>query len=111
MLNKLINILLIVICLTALAVSAFGAQQTLTGTVTDTMCGKKHMMPGKTDAECVRECMKHKGNWSYGLLVGDKVYSLVGDNEQFDSLAGQRVQVAGDVTGDKITVQTITAAK
>jgi hypothetical protein len=75
------------------------------------MCGKKHMMPGKTDADCVRECMKHKGNWSYALLVGDKVYSLTGDNKQFDSLAGQQVKVTGDVTGNKIAVQTIAATK
>ena len=109
--NRLIKAFLATICLVALTLSALGAQQTLSGTITDTMCGKKHMMPGKTNAECVRECMKHKGNWSYGLLVGDKVYVLSGDNKQFDSLAGQQVKVTGDLTGDKIAVQSITVAK
>ena len=94
-----------------ITLSALATPQTLTGIVTDTMCGKKHMMPGKTTAECVRECMKHKGNWSYGLLVGDKVYVLSGDNKQFDSLAGQQVKVTGDLTSDKIAVQSITVAK
>ncbi|MGI9103499.1 MAG: hypothetical protein ACR2IF_13765 [Terriglobales bacterium] len=90
---------------------AFAAPQTFTGIVTDTMCGKKHMMPGKSDAECVRECMKTKGDWTYGLVVGDKVYSLSGDKKQFDAFAGQRVKVTGDVAGSKIAVQAINAAK
>jgi hypothetical protein len=103
---------ILLVALVLLSLFAFAAQQTLTGTVTDTMCGKKHtMMPGKSDAECTRECMKAKGNWTYGLVVGDKVYSLAGDEKQFDVLAGQRVKVTGEVTGKKIAVQSITAAK
>jgi hypothetical protein len=94
-----------------MTLSALAVSRTLTGTVTDTMCGKNHMMPGKTNSECVRECMKHKGNWSYGLLVGDKVYSLTGDAKKFDGFAGKQVTVRGDITGNKIAVQTITAAK
>ena len=93
-----------------LSLGALAAPQTLTGTVTDTMCGKKHMTAGKSDAECTRECMKSKGDWTYGLVVGDKVYSLSGDAKQFDALAGQRVKVTGEVSGNKITVRAITAA-
>ncbi len=107
MFNKVQKLLTAVFCL-FIALSALAAPGTLTGTVTDTMCGKKHMTPGKTNAECVRECMKHKGNWSYGLVAGDKIYILVGDTKKFDSLAGQQVRVTGDVTGDRIAVQTIT---
>jgi len=29
-----------------------GASETFTGTVTDSMCGKKHMCPGKSDGDC-----------------------------------------------------------
>ena len=90
-----------------LSIVAFGAPQAFTGTVTDTMCGKKHMMPGKTAAECTRECMKAKGNWTYGLVVADKVYSLSGDNKELDRLAGKRVRVLGELTGSRIAVQTI----
>ncbi len=104
-------IVVVLISLFVLSFFALAAPQILTGTVTDTMCGKKHMMPGKTDAECVRECMKSKGNWTYGLVVGDKVYSLSGDAKQFDVLAGQKVKVTGEVSGNKIAVQSITAAK
>lgn len=105
------TILLVVIALALLNVFAFAAPQTLTGTVTDTMCGKKHMIAGKTNAECTRECMKSKGDWTYGLVVGDKVYALSGDAKQFDALAGERVSVTGEVTGTKIAVKTIAPVK
>jgi hypothetical protein len=55
--------------------------------------------------------MKSKGSWSYGLLVGDKLYSLVGDDKQFNKLAGERVNITGDVVGTKIVVQSIHTAK
>lgn len=94
-----------------IAASSFAAPGTLTGTVTDTMCGKKHMITGKTEAECTRECMKSKGDWTYGLIVGDKMYKLRGDTKNFDAFAGQRVNVTGEVTGTNIAVRTIAAAK
>ena len=87
------------------------APQTLTGTVTDSMCGKKHMSPGKSDADCTRECMKSKGDWTYGLVVGDRVYRLSGDAKQLDSFAGKRVRLTGDLTANTITVQAITPAR
>jgi hypothetical protein len=93
-----------------LTLYGLAATQTLTGTITDTMCGKKHMSPGKSDADCTRECMKSKGNWTYGLVVANNVYGLTGDNKQFATFAGQRVTVAGKMTGATIAVQTITAA-
>lgn len=103
--------ILALIVFVLLSMVAFAAPLTLTGTVTDTMCGKKHMIPGKSDAECTRECMKSKGEWTYGLVVDDKVYTLTGDSKKFDSLAGRRAKVTGEATGTKVTVQTITAAR
>jgi hypothetical protein len=86
---------------------AVAAPQTLTGVVTDDMCGKKHtMMPGKPDSECVRACVK--AGSKYALLVGDKVYILKGDAKQLDSFAGKRVKVAGEVSGTTITFASIT---
>ena len=107
MLNKLSSMALVAVCSAMFTSFAVATPQTLTGTVTDTMCGKKHMIPGKSDADCVRECMKSKGSWTYGLLVGDKVYSLSGDSKKFDSLAGQKVKVTGEVSGAKIAVTAI----
>ena len=86
---------------------AFAAPQTLTGIVTDDMCGKKHtMMPGKPDSECIRACVK--AGSKYALLVGDKIYVLKGDAKQIDAFAGKRVKVAGDVSGTTITLASIT---
>jgi hypothetical protein len=105
------SIILALVIFALLTMRAFAAPQTFTGTVTDTMCGKKHMSPGKSDADCTRECMHLKGDWTYGLVVGSSVYHLAGDNKQFATVAGQRVTVAGDVTGTTIAVQKITPAK
>lgn len=105
------SIILASILFALVTLSAFASQQAITGTVTDTMCGKKHMVAGKSDAECTRECMKSKGEWTYGLVVGDKVYSLAGNNQQFDSLAGTRVTVTGELSGKSLTVQRIVPAK
>ena len=111
MLRRTSVVLVLIAILAFLTLYSFAASQTFTGTVTDTMCGKKHMSPGKSDADCTRECMKSKGDWTYGLVVGNNVYGLAGDNKQFATLAGQRVTVAGAVTGTTIAVQTITAAR
>jgi len=75
------------------------------------MCGKKHMIAGKSDAECARQCMKSKGNWTYGLLVGDKVYSLSGGRGRLELLAGQQVKVTGEQKGTAITVVSISPAR
>ena len=101
----------ILIIFAFLTLSSFAATQTFTGTITDTMCGKKHMSPGKSDADCTRGCMKVKGDWTYGLVVGSSVYHLTGDNRQFAGVAGQRVTVEGEVTGETIAVRTIATTK
>ena len=52
---------------------AHDKQQSLTGTVSDAMCGAKHMQEGSA-ADCTRVCVK--GGSKYALVVGDKVYTL-----------------------------------
>jgi hypothetical protein len=52
-----ISALFLSIALSAIAASA-QSNQTLTGTVSDAMCGAHHMMQGKTPAQCTRECVK-----------------------------------------------------
>jgi hypothetical protein len=87
----------------------FAAPQTFTGVVTDDMCGKKHtMMPGKPDSKCIRACVK--AGSKYALLVGDKIYVLRGDVKQIDHFAGKKVKAAGDVSGNTITLASITEA-
>lgn len=84
------------------------ATQTLTGTVSDAMCGKKHMMQGVTAAQCTRECVKSGSD--YALVVGDKVYTLKGDKAVFDKFAGANVIVKGKTSGSVVTVESIKAA-
>jgi hypothetical protein len=72
------------------------------------MCGKKHMMPGKTAAECTRECVKSGSD--FALVVGDKLYTLKGDKTSIDKFAGANVIVKGKTNGSTVTVESIKAA-
>ncbi len=85
------------------------AHQTITGTVTDSMCGAHHMMKNATPAQCTRECVKQGSD--FALASGNKVYTLKGDKAQFDKLAGQTVKIRGTISGSDLTVDSITAAK
>jgi hypothetical protein len=83
-------------------------KKTLTGVITDTMCGATHMMKDKSAAECTRICVKQ--GMQYGLLVGKKVYALQGDTAVIDKLAGQRATVTGTVNGNNLKVDEIKRA-
>jgi hypothetical protein len=97
----------------ALSLFAFAAKpSTFTGTVSDSMCGAKHQMPGD-DAGCTRACVS-KGS-KYALVVGDKVYTLdTSDKKALDTLdkqAGAKVTVTGTETNNTITVGSVKAAQ
>lgn len=83
--------------------------QSLTGTISDSMCGAKHMMTNVTPAQCTRECVKQGSD--YALVSGGKVYTLKGDTKQIDKYAGQSVTVTGSVSGDTVTVKSISPTK
>jgi hypothetical protein len=85
------------------------ATQTLTGTVSDAMCGAHHMMKDATAAQCTRECVKQGSD--FALVSGGKVYTLKGDKAQFNKFAGENVVVKGKVSGTTISVDSITASK
>jgi hypothetical protein len=76
--------------------------QPIDGVITDSMCGKKHMMPGKTDAQCLQECIKSGS--SYALVAGSKTYTLAAKPQTIASFAGKHVHIEGDVKGNTITV-------
>lgn len=88
--------------------SAFGQLQELRGSVTDAMCGKKHMMKNASAAECTRACIKSGSD--YALVVGDKLYTLKGDKTQLDKFAGANVLVKGEVKGSIVSVREIKPA-
>ena len=104
--NCLKSILFFLLLMTSIA--AIAAPQSFFGTLSESMCGAKHMMPGKTDTECTRVCVK--ANSKYALVVDKRVYVLSGRQEDFSKLAGKRVRVTGDNNGDTISVKSITVA-
>jgi len=85
------------------------APRTLTGIVSDSMCGAHHMAKDKSPAECTRMCVKQ--GMKYALIVGNKVYTLEGHEAELDKLAGQKVTVKGNVAGENVTVQSVSVAK
>jgi len=96
--------------LAAVPALAAGKSQTLTGEVSDTMCGAKHEMPGKA-ADCTRACMQHGSK--YALVVGGKVYTLETSDKaalgKLNDLAGAKAKVTGEVDGTTITVKSVAA--
>ena len=83
--------------------------QTLTGTISDAMCGAHHMMQGATAAQCTRECVKQGSD--FALVIGDKVYTLNATKSQLDKFAGEKVVVKGKVSGTTISVDSISPSK
>jgi hypothetical protein len=84
-----------------------GADQSWTGTISDSMCGASH---GSTPAkQCTTGCVK-KGA-KYVVVVGDKVYSITNqDAPGLAKYAGDSVKVTGSMSGDAITVKKISKA-
>jgi len=99
---------MLIVGLTALP--TFAADKTLSGKVSDTMCGAKHAMAGN-DADCTRACVKQGSK--YALVVGDKVYTLETSDkaalDKLNSLAGATAKVTGDIKGDSIAVKSVAA--
>jgi hypothetical protein len=99
------------LALASLTISSFAASgKTFTGTVSDSMCGAKHM--GEA-AACTRACV-NKGS-KYALVVGDKVYTLDATDkaalETLDKQAGEKATVTGTEKDNTITVSSVKAAK
>lgn len=102
-----------VISVLALSAPAFAA--TWTGVISDSMCGKSHAaMTGNgskmTDSQCTTACVEHGAK--YVFVQGDKVLNIANqDFKELKALAGDRVQLSGDLKGDTITVTRIEKAK
>jgi hypothetical protein len=86
-----------------------GSQKTLTGVVSDSMCGVNHMAKNIDPADCLRMCVK-KGT-KYALVVGKDVYTLEGHEAELDKYAAQEVSLKGTVKGKMMTVESVTRAK
>lgn len=93
--------------LTLGAMGLLGADQSWTGTISDSMCGASHgSNPAK---QCTLGCIK-KGA-KYVVVVGDKVYTVANQNAPgLMKYAGENVKVTGKMNGDTITVKKISKA-
>ena len=89
------------------ALGLFGADQSWTGTISDSMCGASHgSNPAK---QCTLGCVK-KGA-KFVIVVGDKVYGITNQNVPgLAKYAGDSVKVTGTMSGDEITVAKIRKA-
>jgi|SRR5581483_9216435 len=100
------SVLFVLLLMTS--IGAIATPQSFIGTLSESMCGAKHMMPGTTGAECTRVCVK--SNSKYALVVDNKVYVLSGPQGAFSKLAGMRVRVTGENAKDMISVKSIAVA-
>ena len=103
------RLLFVLILMSALSLMAADKPQTLTGTITDAMCGVSHMSADQSAAECTRACVKEGSK--YALVVDKKVYTLEGHAAEVDKLAGAKATVVGTLKGDTLQVTSVTAAK
>jgi len=88
---------------------AAGEEKTLSGVVSDAMCGRVHMMKDKSAAECLRYCVQQ--GTKYALVVGKDVYTLVGHEADLDRYAAQKVTVKGKVNGTTVAVDSVEPVK
>ena len=91
---------------------SYGADQTWTGKISDSMCGASHKSAiehaGKklTDRECVQACIKDGGK--YVFVSNGKVYDIANqDDPELAEHAGHTVKLTGEMSGNSITVSKI----
>ena len=86
--------------------AAWAAPQTLSGQISDSMCGKSHAAMGemgKNPKDCTAGCVKTGAK--YVFVSGDKIYDI--KNQNFAALAanaGGNIQLTGDVDKDGKTI-------
>src|SRR5271167_2816589 len=82
--------------------------KTITGVVSDAMCGAKHATASDDAAACVKKC--EAGGSKLVVIAGGKVYNT-DDQDKLKGFEGQAVKVSGDVKGDSLTIASVAAAK
>jgi hypothetical protein len=91
--------------------SAFAAEQTWTGKISDSACGAKHEEAAEgqgvmADRDCTQACIR--GGSKYVLVVDGKVLQIANqDNKDLATHAGHAVKMTGELKGNAITVTKI----
>jgi hypothetical protein len=96
-------------CGLALAAPPQDTQTVFKGSIGDSMCGLKHMMPGG-DKACTVACIKEGSSYVLVDSAANKVYKLT--NQALASrFPGQSVVIRGRLRGDTIVTYRIELAK
>jgi hypothetical protein len=101
--------------LAAFASFASAATMTMTGMISDSMCGASHAKmtaghPGMTDKACAQGCVK--AGAKYVFVSDGKVYQIANQNQaDLAKQAGDAVSLTGDVKGETITVSKVMMEK
>ena len=82
----------------------------MTGMISDSICKGLHVYKAHTQSSCAHDCVQLKGA-DYVLVVGPTVYTLQGNKAELEKFAGGRATVTGQVNGNTIAAQSVTAAK
>ena len=106
----------LVITVVLAGVSKASDDVTVIGYVSDSMCGLNHTdMQAKhggvaqfSDAACVKACVEGGGKYVLADRDGNRTYNLK-DQKKVAKYAGQRVQIHGDLEGDVLEVEKISA--
>jgi hypothetical protein len=107
--KKRFNFCALAILLAAgISIAAPSNEKTFVGSISDSMCGAKHMMAGESDKQCTLECVKGGAKYILVDLQG-KIYQL-SDQKKPEPFAGAKVKVTGTLSGDTISVISIAPA-
>jgi hypothetical protein len=90
-----------------LVFGCLGWAKTITGVVSDSMCGAKHSTASTEAADCVKKC--EAGGSKLVVVAHGKVYN----SDQQDKLKGhegEQVKVTGTVKGDTINITDVASA-
>lgn len=104
----------LVAALLFIAGTAFGAEQSWTGKISDSMCRAKHETPSEggpelSERECTLACVR--GGSTYVLVTEGKTYKLADQKDPaLETYAGTVVKVTGELEGETITASKIEKA-
>jgi hypothetical protein len=79
------------------------------GYISDSMCGRTHMMPGASDVDCTVACVN--AGAKYVLVTQNQIYNLEGDLNSVKPYAGKQVHLAGKLSGMTVTISSINGPK
>ena len=101
------KVLLLMFALLVFGCMSWAANRSFSGTVSDDHCAAKHAKASADAEACVEKCVA--GGAKYVLVSHGKVYQL-SDQDKFKGLGGKAVKVMGSLSGDTITVTSVSPA-